>query len=93
MVLDDTKHLAVALQICRQLRKEKMVNEVRLHQAGRKVWKLKVLVEYSYGWIGTRCHTTTNYELQEDIFASEDGEIISPPMVIMHAKFRWENVS
>lgn len=103
VVRDDTKHSPVAPLICQQLWKDKKANEVSLHRTGKNTWTSKVPVEYSYGWIGTSCYTTTNYELQEDIVASEDGEVISATYgdnacrvragrcILRHQTILWKN--
>lgn len=74
VVREDKRHSSVTPQICKQLWEEK---KAKVHRIARNLWQSRVPVEYSYGWTGTKCHTTTNYELQEDIVASEDGKQLS----------------
>ncbi|VDM50403.1 unnamed protein product [Toxocara canis] len=55
------------------MRRSLELNGVRLEPIDTDRWASKQPTEYSYGWIGTRCHTTTNYRMEQGVVKFYDG--------------------
>uniref|UniRef100_A0A0M3IN65 Glycoprotein n=1 Tax=Ascaris lumbricoides TaxID=6252 RepID=A0A0M3IN65_ASCLU len=58
---------------CMEMRRSLELSGIRLEPIDANRWASKQPTEYSYGWIGTRCHTTTNYRMEQGVIKFYDG--------------------
>uniref|UniRef100_A0A915BV86 Tudor domain-containing protein n=1 Tax=Parascaris univalens TaxID=6257 RepID=A0A915BV86_PARUN len=70
---DETTVQNVTASQCMEMRRSQQLNGIRLEQIDANRWSSKQPTEYSYGWIGTRCYTTTNYRMEQGVIKFYDG--------------------
>uniref|UniRef100_A0A0M3HEV4 C-type lectin domain-containing protein n=1 Tax=Ascaris lumbricoides TaxID=6252 RepID=A0A0M3HEV4_ASCLU len=58
---------------CLEIRRSLELNGIRLEPIDANRWASKQPSEYSYSWIGIRCHTITGYHIEQGVIKFYDG--------------------
>uniref|UniRef100_A0A915B259 Uncharacterized protein n=1 Tax=Parascaris univalens TaxID=6257 RepID=A0A915B259_PARUN len=70
---DETAVQNMTASQCMEMQRSQQLNGIRLEQIDANRWSSKQPTEYSYGWIGTRCHTATSYRMEQGVIEFYDG--------------------
>uniref|UniRef100_A0A915BUN2 Integrase catalytic domain-containing protein n=1 Tax=Parascaris univalens TaxID=6257 RepID=A0A915BUN2_PARUN len=64
---DETTVQNMTASQCMEMRRSQLLSGTRLEQIDANRWLSKQSTEYSYGWIESRCHRTTNYHTEQGV--------------------------
>uniref|UniRef100_A0AAF5PKS8 DUF5641 domain-containing protein n=1 Tax=Wuchereria bancrofti TaxID=6293 RepID=A0AAF5PKS8_WUCBA len=73
VVSDHTSTTATSSQFCRYLNVRKQMNGIGLIQSSPNQWITNKEIQYSYGWLGVNCQSTSNFILTQGEILLYDG--------------------
>ncbi|VDK89646.1 unnamed protein product, partial [Onchocerca ochengi] len=73
VVSDRTIISATSSEFCRTLNDQREINGIALNQLSPDKWTISNNIQYSYGWLGTKCQSTTNFMLTKGEIFLYDG--------------------
>ncbi|VDD92122.1 unnamed protein product [Enterobius vermicularis] len=71
---DETTKAPISSVVCQQLISNKHWGSITLEKITNDSWSSKHPVQYSYAWMGSSCHTTSNLHLQAGTAATIDDK-------------------
>ncbi|VDK17639.1 unnamed protein product [Anisakis simplex] len=75
---DETIMEPMKLNDCLEMEQNKRFNGVILEAIGKSKWESQNPTDYNYGWFGTTCYPTVNYQIEKGfIVGGEDSHLYS----------------
>uniref|UniRef100_A0A1I7VVK7 C-type lectin domain-containing protein n=1 Tax=Loa loa TaxID=7209 RepID=A0A1I7VVK7_LOALO len=79
-ISDQTVTSAITPQLCRAIYANRQVDGINLIQSSPHKWISNNQVQYSYGWLGEGCQSTTNIIINEGEILLDEGRDLVPDL-------------